>query len=872
MEIQKITNCKYLSEFIDILPSGYIINKGITGCGGTTLELESKRDSIILCPTRNLVTSKASLGYFGVDGTITKKEITNYLITHKGYKKIVATYDALEKLMETIPDYQNYFLLIDEYHLLFNDYSFRDKAILYILNNFKQFKQFAFLTATPLKEEFILDELKDLPQITYEWDNAVPVRINIRDTAFTKKELLYLINVYKDRNLHIFLNSVATIRNIVNKLDIDDYRVVCSETSKTKISHFAKVTDPICKINFYTSCSFEGCLLPDEGVLTEKGLKKAKDITLDDKLINKEGDIVDIKNIQEYDKVEEDVYTLKLGNTFRTTTFTGNHPIFATPYPLKLNPSFIKCKDLRKNYWIKYPNIYNKEKELDPYIWDKYKSESTKDIPNLLDDLDFWWFIGLFIGDGWTQNDGYRVFISINRNETKTIERLKKFCNKLNRNYRLKSSTSGNCDEYIINCKQLVDFLNDNFHKYALGKRIPEMFKYIKKEYKVALLNGYLDSDGCLLNSNNSYRISFVSINLLLLEDIQDILSSLGLKSSLKKLRDAKETTINGKKTYCKETYDLNISHNDVVKFYNMLEDKDYQKLSKFDGKLKSKNPRFVNMDFSDDLKYIYFKIKEITISKYSGKVYNYECETHSYCCRHITTHNCDLYDPNGYSIILSDTNIALTVLDIATKVRQICGRIRDSKYKDEVTIILNTNKHRYAGTTEKDFYNHVAESERLGKIKESAINRFSPDELLAEMKTYNKESYSNIYLNRYDNKIFYDENLKKLDIYNYKLISEIYNNTISVISEINNNKYLKVESVKKTLPPKGLSFIIDKLKELNKSEYTYDELTEIFTPIFKEHKLNWNSNSSIRLYFPECKKVRKTIKDRKLTYYKFDI
>lgn len=490
MEIQKITNCKYLSEFIDILPSGYIINKGITGCGGTTLELESKRDSIILCPTRNLVTSKASLGYFGVDGTITKKEITNYLITHKGYKKIVATYDALEKLMETIPDYQNYFLLIDEYHLLFNDYSFRDKAILYILNNFKQFKQFAFLTATPLKEEFILDELKDLPQITYEWDNAIPVRINIRDTAFTQKELLYLINVYKDRNLHIFLNSVATIRNIVNKLDIDDYRVVCSETSKTKISHFAKVTDPICKINFYTSCSFEGV----------------------------------------------------------------------------------------------------------------------------------------------------------------------------------------------------------------------------------------------------------------------------------------------------------------------------------------------------------------------------------------------DLYDPNGYSIILSDTNIALTVLDIATKVRQICGRIRDSKYKDEVTIILNTNKHRYAGTTEKEFYNHVAESERLGKIKESAINRFSPDELLAEMKTYNKESYSNIYLNKYDNKIFYDENLKKLDIYNYKLISEIYNNTISVISEINNNKYLKVESVKKTLPPKGLSFIIDKLKELNKSEYTYDELTEIFTPIFKEHKLNWNSNSSIRLYFPECKKIRKTIKDRKLTYYKFDI
>ena len=70
--------------------------------------------------------------------------------------------------MNVIPNVQDYFLLIDEYHLYFNDYSFRSEVIMFILNNFSTFKDWAFLTATPLKPEFLLKELKDIPQITYE--------------------------------------------------------------------------------------------------------------------------------------------------------------------------------------------------------------------------------------------------------------------------------------------------------------------------------------------------------------------------------------------------------------------------------------------------------------------------------------------------------------------------------------------------------------------------------------------------------------------------------------------------------------------------------------------------------------------------------
>ena len=264
MEIREIeVSGKYLNETIKVLPSHCLLNKGITGCGGTTVELESERDSIILCPTRNLVTSKSSIGYFGVDGKVSVNNIKDYLLQEKSFKKVIATYDALPKLMKAIPNYKEYFLLIDEYHLLFIDYSFRSEPIRFILDNFRKFDNWCFMTATPLKDEFILDELKDIDKINYKWTNTIPVKINIKNTGYIQKALLEYIELIKDKNFHIFLNSVSTISNIIKHLDESTYRVVCSENSKTKITNFSKVTSPVKKINFYTSCAFEGCDIYD---------------------------------------------------------------------------------------------------------------------------------------------------------------------------------------------------------------------------------------------------------------------------------------------------------------------------------------------------------------------------------------------------------------------------------------------------------------------------------------------------------------------------------------------------------------------------------------------------------------------------------
>jgi hypothetical protein len=40
-----------------------------------------------------------------------------------------------------------------------------------------------------------------------------------------------------------------------------------------------------------------GCLTPGEKVCTQRGLVNVEDVTLDDKLINRDGEFVDIRNL-----------------------------------------------------------------------------------------------------------------------------------------------------------------------------------------------------------------------------------------------------------------------------------------------------------------------------------------------------------------------------------------------------------------------------------------------------------------------------------------------------------------------------------------------------------------------------------------------
>lgn len=474
------TDKYFLSHVLETLPSKSLFNKGITGCGGTYVELHSKRNSIILVPTIELAKNKCKRNHLLVYGKVKEDEILKYISSNVKYKKIIGTYDSFKKILNVVPP--SYFLLIDEYHILFNAYSFRSEAILYLLKNFNIFNDYCFMTATPLNEDIILDEIKHLDRVNVVWEHAMPIKLNLVNTSFTNKELMKIFKRKEDCNYHIFLNSVKTIKEIVTKSGITDYKVVCSETSRANIRtlNTGSTLDKVYKYNFYTATAFEGC----------------------------------------------------------------------------------------------------------------------------------------------------------------------------------------------------------------------------------------------------------------------------------------------------------------------------------------------------------------------------------------------DIFDEKGKTIILCDTHISSTILDIATLVVQICGRIRDSKYKEQVTLILNTTKHRYIGVSKEIFFLKVEENVRLGKYTEEKFNT-DPDLRYKEkeLRSYSEETYHSFYVNKYDRVIFFDDNLRKMDEYNYKLISEIYKNSISVLKEASENNIIYEE-------PQKQDWIIAKLES---REYTYKELELLFSKDFEEIGIDFNGYK-MKDYFPPFEKKVKIKNKIRETYYKFDI
>ena len=486
---------RYLSDFIDVLPSHKLINKGITGCGGTTLELKAKRNSLLLFPTIELVRSKTNPEYLPVDGDVDIYAIRQYVakrLSNNQFIKIIGTYDSLPKIMQAVPGCTEYFLLIDEYHLLFNDYSFRSKAILNILINFRKFDDWAFLTATPLNETFTLKELEDIDQITYQWPQATKVDIKIKDTAYIQRELVRIITSYPERNIHVFLNSVSTIRNIIKKIGTDDFRVVCSSKQRGKIKHCVPITEPVRKLNFYTSCSFEGC----------------------------------------------------------------------------------------------------------------------------------------------------------------------------------------------------------------------------------------------------------------------------------------------------------------------------------------------------------------------------------------------DIYDEKGMTVILSDTSLSTTILDISTKIRQVCGRIRNSKYKDECILVLNTRHHRYANVSKNQFDDFSAKMEAKGKDRINLLTGCSEMSFCTEVELYgqNKIGYNNIYVNFFNSHFFYDENLKKIDLYNYMLVSEIYNSTLTVITEYRRHNFNVSDELMTKINSKGLPWVVDIIEQTPHKEWTYTEIENRFKNEFNIRGLSWNHSSVINMFFPPYEKIRKRVNGKRESVYVFSL
>lgn len=261
---------KYLSDYIKELPVNCILDKGKVGSGGTTLAIKSLSNYVITVPFVSLIKNKVinNNEILGVYKETTASDIKTYL--KNGGNKIMVTYDSLDRIMKYINP-QDYNLLVDELHLLFLQYSFRRDAVQTVLTNYDKFRHYCFMTATPVENDFMLDELKQLPVIEYVWENVKEVKVNsIKCTSQIDGTVIQTINGFLsgsiEGNGYFFVNSLEFIEDMIKKCKLteDNTRVIYSASNKKKLSiPRGETTDAPKKINFVTSTAFEGCDIMD---------------------------------------------------------------------------------------------------------------------------------------------------------------------------------------------------------------------------------------------------------------------------------------------------------------------------------------------------------------------------------------------------------------------------------------------------------------------------------------------------------------------------------------------------------------------------------------------------------------------------------
>lgn len=275
-----------LKEFKDGIPFG-VVNKGKTDVGGTYAALNCNINYVIVCPYKDLVDSiyydkNNKYEVFRVYGKIGKKSFTDYVENNK-VKKIAVTYDSLPKLVDWIgEDIDTYKVLVDEYHLILEEIDFRTDAITNLMNTITKFNHYSFLSATPMGINYEADFLQSLPHYRVVWDDEIkitPHRIKCSKgviPALTKfiniflNEGVKMIDRYGEEQnveqLFIFLNSVTSIKQICDTLELDpsEVKICCADRIRNKKLLGEYPIESISvggnkTINFFTKKGYQGC-------------------------------------------------------------------------------------------------------------------------------------------------------------------------------------------------------------------------------------------------------------------------------------------------------------------------------------------------------------------------------------------------------------------------------------------------------------------------------------------------------------------------------------------------------------------------------------------------------------------------------------
>lgn len=227
------------------------VNKGITGCGATTLALTDDVDTIVLCPRIQLVKNKGENPQMShtqmVYGDVKNADIKAYIASHE-LLKFVSTYEGLARLVKLLgARFRDVRIVVDEAHLVLNDAAFKVYAIKKMLRVLGSHPCVIYLTATPAMDVILneMEEFRDLPFIEMKWLGAKQVLIRRKLCGKPVDAAATIVKDYmggkfpqkicdgvkcESSECVIYLNSVNNIINIVKTtgLTSEQCNIICA--------------------------------------------------------------------------------------------------------------------------------------------------------------------------------------------------------------------------------------------------------------------------------------------------------------------------------------------------------------------------------------------------------------------------------------------------------------------------------------------------------------------------------------------------------------------------------------------------------------------------------------------------------------------
>lgn len=261
----------YMSDATDYLKSAlpsagkYVLNKTLTGCGGTTYFLDLDLPLVLVSPRSNMLTGKHNdykdsyLFRDPKDTQATPMELINNLekyLSRCGQNpfgkpiipKILVTVDSAHYVLDVLEKMGGtdaFTFVVDEFQNLVDDARFKAQTdYKFLVNLDARAKNICYLSATPIPETYLdcLQEFQDVDYYKLEWSPSVVIEPTINEVCMKKGEdaksiCLGIIQDYKSkdkanryfetkvwngqqvfsREAVFYLNEVRTIEEIIEE-------------------------------------------------------------------------------------------------------------------------------------------------------------------------------------------------------------------------------------------------------------------------------------------------------------------------------------------------------------------------------------------------------------------------------------------------------------------------------------------------------------------------------------------------------------------------------------------------------------------------------------------------------------------------------